>query len=113
MTVFGESAGAFDTVSMLLAPAAKDLFHRAIIQSGGIRMVSEATAENFSDANIPGDPFSSKEVVNQLLIADKKSDTREATKALQHQMSKAELDAYFRSKNNDPLLSVCQTEKRT
>ena len=35
VTVFGESAGAFDTLAMMASPLAKGLFHRAIVQSGG------------------------------------------------------------------------------
>ncbi len=34
VTVFGESAGGHNVVTLLAAPAAKGLFHRAIIQSG-------------------------------------------------------------------------------
>lgn len=35
VTVFGESAGAFNTLAMMASPVAKGLFHKAIVQSGG------------------------------------------------------------------------------
>lgn len=35
ITLFGESAGAVDVMYLMASPAAKSLFHRAIIQSGG------------------------------------------------------------------------------
>ena len=36
VTLFGESAGAFDTLAMMKLPLAEKLFHRAIItESGG------------------------------------------------------------------------------
>ncbi len=35
VTLFGESAGAMSVVALLAAPAARGLFHRAIVESGG------------------------------------------------------------------------------
>jgi len=35
VTIFGESAGAADTATLIVSPLAKGLFHRAISQSGG------------------------------------------------------------------------------
>ena len=35
VTVFGESAGGSSTLALLAAPAAKGLFHKAVVQSGG------------------------------------------------------------------------------
>ena len=35
VTVFGESAGAMSVGALLAAPAARGLFHKAILQSGG------------------------------------------------------------------------------
>lgn len=37
VTVFGESAGGTNVFTLLLSPLAKGLFHRAIVQSGGLR----------------------------------------------------------------------------
>src|SRR5262249_22798225 len=36
VTVFGESAGGTNTLLLLLAPQAQGLFHRAIVESGGL-----------------------------------------------------------------------------
>lgn len=108
VTIFGESAGAFDTVSMLAAPKAKGLFHRAIVQSGGIRFDSGASAQNFSDASVPGHSFSSKEVVNLMLVADGKAVDRDAAKTLQQKMSDRELGDYLRSKPPSDFLNVYQ-----
>lgn len=46
ITVFGESAGALNTVALLASPAAKGLFHRAIVQSGGTTSVGLSEAES-------------------------------------------------------------------
>ena len=41
VTVFGESAGAMSIGTLLGTPAAKDLFHRAVLQSGAVRHMSD------------------------------------------------------------------------
>ncbi|MEO0878154.1 MAG: carboxylesterase family protein [Pseudomonadota bacterium] len=45
VTIFGESAGGHNVVSLLATPLASDLFHRAIIQSGSFASVSLSDAE--------------------------------------------------------------------
>jgi len=35
VTLFGESAGGFDTLALLATPSAKGLYHKAIVESGG------------------------------------------------------------------------------
>lgn len=46
VTIFGESAGGLDVAALLASPRAKGLFHRAIAQSGSVRTVPLAVAEN-------------------------------------------------------------------
>ncbi|MBI1391573.1 MAG: carboxylesterase family protein [Alphaproteobacteria bacterium] len=46
VTIFGESAGGHNVVTLLAAPQAAGLFHRAVIQSGSFDSVSVAEAEN-------------------------------------------------------------------
>ncbi|CAN0013657.1 unnamed protein product, partial [Discosporangium mesarthrocarpum] len=69
VTIFGESAGGTDVFALMLAPAARGLFHRAIPQSGSTRSYSRAEAEHAVDAPAaPGHRFSSAEVVVRLLV---------------------------------------------
>jgi len=58
VTIFGESAGGHDVASLLVAPQASGLFHRAIIQSGSTRFVPLAMAEGTVPAP-PGRTFMS------------------------------------------------------
>jgi para-nitrobenzyl esterase len=51
VTIFGESAGGANVFSLLLSPLAKGLFHRAVVQSGG---VSPATID-VAQKGDPGD----------------------------------------------------------
>jgi para-nitrobenzyl esterase len=60
VTVFGESAGAFNTYSLMLSPQAKGLFHKAITQSGGLTLTSSAAASNFVKDG--GKEFSAQQV---------------------------------------------------
>ena len=70
VTIFGESAGGTDVYSLLVAPQAKGLFHRAIVESGGTTRASPEEAENLADAPTPGQPQSSEEVLLRLLQRD-------------------------------------------
>ncbi|MBT8075551.1 MAG: carboxylesterase family protein, partial [Gammaproteobacteria bacterium] len=45
VTLFGESAGAMNTMALLYSPLAKDLFHKVIMQSGGLRQTPVEVAE--------------------------------------------------------------------
>jgi len=60
VTLFGESAGGFNTYSLMLSPIAKGLFHKAISQSGRLSLTSVDAAANFVEEN--GDEFSSQQV---------------------------------------------------
>jgi para-nitrobenzyl esterase len=68
VTLFGESAGAFDTLAMMASPLAEGLFHRAIVQSGGFETTPMAVARN--TASNGGHAFSSAEILTKLLVAD-------------------------------------------
>jgi para-nitrobenzyl esterase len=106
VTVFGESAGGRNTLSMLLSPRASGLFHRAIVQSGGIRTSTLARAEHFADADEPGDEWSSGEVLLKLLIRDGDAVDREGAKARLAAMSDEEVAGYLRGKSAYEVLSV-------
>ncbi len=49
VTLFGESAGGFSVAALLGAPSAAGLFHRAIVQSGGVHVHSIDEAERVAD----------------------------------------------------------------
>src|SRR5580693_3312274 len=49
VTIFGESAGGFSVATLLGLPAAKGLFRRAIVQSGGVHVHTIEEAERRGD----------------------------------------------------------------
>jgi para-nitrobenzyl esterase len=104
VTIFGQSAGAFDVYALLGAPQAKGLFHRAIAQSGNIQTVPQTEAENYvDDPTAHGQPDSFREIVNQLLVVDGKAINRAAAKQVQDAMSAEDLAAYLRGKTTEEL----------
>ncbi len=49
VTLFGESAGGFSVAALLGAPSSSGLFHRAIVQSGGVHVHSVDEGERVAD----------------------------------------------------------------
>src|SRR6185295_11659453 len=86
VTIFGESAGGTNVFSLLLSPQARGLFHRAIVESGGMRMSGIAEAEELADDGV-GHANSSNEAVLRVLIADGTAADRQAAKAHVAKMS--------------------------
>jgi para-nitrobenzyl esterase len=93
VTVFGESAGAFDTLAMMASPLARGLFHRAISQSGGFSPTP--MSEALEPESEGGHPYSGPEIVNRLLAADGAAADRAAAAAVQSDMSAEEIRAYL------------------
>lgn len=104
VTLFGESAGAFNIGSLLISPKASGLFHRAVMQSGGFPVHSQQESEN--DVDSGGNEFSSFELINSLLVADGTAPDRSAAKAIQAAMTPDQIEAYLRSKSATEILSL-------
>lgn len=106
VTVFGESAGGRDTVSLLVSPLARGLFHRAIIQSGGSNSITVSEAQNYRDEPTIGHKASSKELVLGLLLNDGQATDRASGKALAARMDAQEASNYLQGKSPTELFSL-------
>ena len=106
VTIFGESAGGNNVITLLLSEPARGLFHRAISQSGGTWSASLAESENWTDDETPGRPFSSREFLAALLIADGTVDSREAAKRFVETATPSELETYLRSQPAEAIMRV-------
>jgi para-nitrobenzyl esterase len=121
--VFGESAGGLNTLTMLGSPLARGLFHKAAVQSGVLDSgplgwinkglspqqpiwQPKAIAENYIDDENPGMSLSSREVVNDLLIAKGRATDRAGAKAIQDSMSTAELESFLRSLSASDIIKI-------
>jgi para-nitrobenzyl esterase len=104
VTVFGESAGAFNTLAMVVSPLARGLFHRAISQSGGFQPTDVQHASDYASRG--GHPYSAREIVNQLMVADGSASDGAAAMAKQDAMNTNELRGYLYSKTSEDLFAL-------
>ncbi|MCZ6618901.1 MAG: carboxylesterase family protein [Gammaproteobacteria bacterium] len=93
VTVFGESAGASDTMTMVASPLARGLFHRGIVQSGGLRISPVEFVQAYASQG--GHPYSSREIVSHLLIADGLASDAITAQTYQDAMTADELRVYL------------------
>ena len=80
VTLFGESAGAMNTVSLLYSPMAKGLFHKAIAQSGSLRQTPVEVAEQWTTDD--RSEFSSSETAAKILVQRGQAMTREQAREM-------------------------------
>lgn len=107
VTVFGESSGAESVLLLMVSPLASGLFQRAIAESGLSNVTkSISQAENFVDDAIPGDPGSSGDVLERLLILDHRASNAFDAKRTIAAMGAAGIRVYLRSKTAGDLLKV-------
>ncbi len=78
VTIAGQSAGAFSVNAMIASPLAKGLFHKAILQSGGL--LSRLLSQNLSDSEKQGLKF--MEVANCTSISDLRKKSAEELQQL-------------------------------
>jgi para-nitrobenzyl esterase len=104
VTVFGESAGGFDTLAMIASPLAAGLFHRAIVQSGGYGPVSMQGARSLEAEG--GHAMSSREIVARLLMEDGTVADLDAARAYEADMGAVRVRDYLYGKSADELFAI-------
>jgi len=105
--IFGESAGGYNVISLLLSPRAKGLFHRAVSQSGGVMMSSIAQASNYMDDEQAGYPTSSsRELINKMLTRDGQVANRRAAIKRQDSMSSQDLKTFLNKQTGSEILAA-------
>lgn len=95
VTLFGESAGGFNTLSLMLSPMAQGLFHRAIVQSGGLWFDDIATATAYPEDG--GNLHSALELERQLRSQGGWALGLKATRSLIDQQSQEDRAAFLRA----------------
>ncbi len=112
VTIFGESAGGRNVMALLLAPAARGLFHRAIAQSGAVPNTAPAEAENFVDAPVPGHRNSSNEMLLRLLVDAGEAPDRETARAKLGGLDAAAIEHFWYARTPEALVGAVQFEGR-
>lgn len=104
VTIFGESAGGRNVFSLMASPLGKDLFHKAIAQSGSMATTPQWRAENFSTDDKPGVTLSSREwLATQLQLAGRAED-RAAARAAQALLSDEEVYQFIQSRSIEEIM---------
>ncbi len=104
VTIFGQSAGAWNTLSLMLSKEAEGLFHRAISQSGGAETYDMSFVQNYIEDD--GYSNSAREILNNILIEDNIAVDRVAARMIQEQMTNEDIQAYLYSKTNYEILNA-------
>jgi para-nitrobenzyl esterase len=93
VTITGESAGGFNVLSLLIAPPARGLFHRAMSESGAAitRSMDEADAR-------------SRNVLDQLLVSGGKARTAAEAESAASLMSPEQTRTFLRSRSDRQLM---------
>lgn len=95
VTIVGESAGAFNIVSLLASPLTEGLFHRAISQSGGVRVSTPKKGAAHVD-----------EVMARLMVKDGSASDEKTALAKIKKMSLPETSSYLKSKSAEEFLET-------
>lgn len=112
VTIFGESAGATNVFALLLADAARGLFHRAIAQSGSTDSVSRAEAENPTSADPAGRRHSTAEIIVTLLVDAGVVPDRGAARRYANELPTTDLADLLRSRSAREILNAYRNPER-
>ena len=107
ITIFGESAGGHNVFTLLFSPLADGLFHKAISQSGSTKTLSIDQAVSIDDSiknNSNG--TSSKEILNQLIIAEGLAIDRNSAIEMQNTMRDHEIVNFLRNQTKEQIMNT-------
>ena len=94
VTITGESAGAVNVLSLMISPAAKGLFHRALVQSGA------TMTSHVEDGDI-----SARDVILKLLVNDETAADQLEAEAHLAGMTNTEIENYLKQKSSYDILA--------
>jgi para-nitrobenzyl esterase len=104
ITLFGESAGAMNSVALLYSPLAKGLFHKVIVQSGSLRQTPLEVAEQLTADD--RSEFSSSETAAKILVQRKQAGNREEARELVAGMGDEQFLKLMYSATGDELIGT-------
>jgi len=96
ITIFGESAGGHNVNALMFSPLAEGLFHKVISQSGSTKTSNLDEVIDYSDQYTEFEnKISSKELLNQLLVAEGLALNRKDAIEVQDSMTDKEIYDYL------------------
>ena len=103
VTIFGESAGAFNVLSMMVSPLAEGLYHKAISQSGGIRLIPMNVAQHYHEEG-SGHPLSAREITSRMLLKSGLAVDQEDARGVQEMMSNGDIRKFLLNQPAESIL---------
>ena len=92
VTIYGESAGGHNVLSLVVSPLARGLFHRGIVQSGGLNIVPMEDAKSFEEKfeSPGGERLSTEKMTTRWMIESGLATDANSAKKLAESMSQEE-----------------------
>ena len=104
VTLFGESAGAMNTVTLLYSPLGKGMFHKAIMQSGSLRQTPVKVAEQLTDDD--RSEFSSSETAVKILLNRATVETHQQAREMVAELDNPAFIQLMNSTSDDELIGT-------
>jgi para-nitrobenzyl esterase len=106
VTIAGESAGAMNVCALLLTPEARGLFHRAVVESGGLWFNEPTDSEHALTDAVPGSPQGPVEISLRLAQRDGLAADRAGALAGLGTMSADEVGTWLRGHPANDILAA-------
>ena len=97
VTIYGESAGGFNVLSLMASPLARGLFHKAIVQSGGLNIFTREQSQ-VPWKNQGGNPvMTSQEMTANWLVRSGRASGKTSAMLMQSDLDSQALSNWLRS----------------
>lgn len=106
VTIFGESAGGQNVLSLYVSPLAKGLFHKAIAQSPVTASVTFEDGFHFHDQAPAGQRGNSVDLMAKLMLTEGRAKNHDEARQKILQMSAAEIRDYLCHKDAEQIITM-------
>lgn len=106
VTIFGESAGAQNVLSLLVSPLAQGLFHKAIAQSPVTASVTFEEGWHFHDQDLAGHRGNSADLLAKLMLAEGRAKNHDEAINKIRQMGNDDIRDYLSHKDAEQIITM-------
>ena len=97
VTIYGESAGGYNVLSLMASPLGKGLFHRAIVQSGGLNIFTREQAQVPWKSQGDNNVMTSQEMTANWLVRSGRAPGKSSAIVMQSELEAEELSSWMRN----------------
>ena len=106
VTIFGESAGGTNVLTLMASQLATDLFHKAIVQSGTLEITSMEDAQRIGLNDFGTDQMSAREFGARMLVNAGRASDKASAITMQDEMSPEEMAIWLRGQPVEDIYGV-------